>query len=116
MLKRLLQCLREYKRATILTPIFMVGEVTCECIIPLLTAKLVNGIQSRVRDGADRTITAWQLLAMALLSLGLRCGCPAVFCATASGGLCPEPAARPLLPGAGLFLCKYRSILRPHRW
>ena len=46
MLKRLLQCLREYKRATILTPIFMVGEVTCECIIPLLTAKLINGIQA----------------------------------------------------------------------
>ena len=69
MLKRLLQCLREYKRATILTPIFMVGEVTCECIIPLLTAKLINGIQAGC---TMEFITNYglALLAMALLSLG----------------------------------------------
>ena len=34
------------KRDTILTPLFMVGEVSCECIIPLLTADLINNIQA----------------------------------------------------------------------
>ena len=84
MLKRLLQCLREYKRATILTPIFMVGEVTCECIIPLLTAKLINGIQAGC---TMEFITNYSLalLAMALLSLGFG-ALSGVFCATASAG------------------------------
>ena len=84
MLKRLLQCLREYKRATILTPIFMVGEVTCECIIPLLTAKLINGIQAGC---TMEFITNYglALLAMALLSLGFG-ALSGVFCATASAG------------------------------
>ena len=84
MLKRLLQCLREYKCATILTPIFMVGEVTCECIIPLLTAKLINGIQAGC---TMEFITNYglALLAMALLSLGFG-ALSGVFCATASAG------------------------------
>ena len=84
MLKRLLQCLREYKRATILPPIFMVGEVTCECIIPLLTAKLINGIQAGC---TMEFITNYglALLAMALLSLGFG-ALSGVFCATASAG------------------------------
>ena len=84
MLKRLLQCLREYMRATILTPIFMVGEVTCECIIPLLTAKLINGIQAGC---TMEFITNYglALLAMALLSLGFG-ALSGVFCATASAG------------------------------
>ena len=42
MIKRLAGCIRQYKRDTILTPLFMVGEVSCECIIPLLTADLIN--------------------------------------------------------------------------
>ena len=84
MLKRLLQCLREYKRATILTPLFMIGEVTCECIIPLLTAKLINGIQAGC---TMEFITNYglALLAMALLSLGFGV-LSGVFCATASAG------------------------------
>lgn len=84
MLKRLLQCLREYKRATILTPLFMIGEVTCECIIPLLTAKLINGIQAGC---TMEFITNYglALLAMALLSLGFG-ALSGVFCATASAG------------------------------
>ena len=46
MIKRLAGCIRQYKRDTILTPLFMVGEVSCECIIPLLTADLINNIQA----------------------------------------------------------------------
>lgn len=46
MIKRLSACIREYRLQTILTPLFMVGEVACECIIPLITSNLVNGIQN----------------------------------------------------------------------
>ena len=84
MIKRLLQCLREYRKPTILTPIFMVGEVTCECIIPLLTAQLINGIQAG--RGMD-FITKYGLglLAIAMLSLGFG-ALAGVFCASASAG------------------------------
>ena len=47
MIKRLLKSVREYKKASILTPIFMLGEVLMEVIIPILMAKLLdNGIEA----------------------------------------------------------------------
>lgn len=42
MFKRLLKCVREYKRDAILTPILMCGEVLMEVLIPLLMAKLID--------------------------------------------------------------------------
>ena len=69
MIKRLSACIREYKKQTILTPVCMVGEVVCECTIPLLTADLINSIQ----NGCDlRTILPYglKLFVIAMLSLG----------------------------------------------
>ena len=45
MIKRLAGCLREYKKPTILTLIFIVGEAFIETFIPFITAKLVNLIK-----------------------------------------------------------------------
>lgn len=42
MLKKLLQSLREYKKDTWLTPLFLLGEVAMEVIIPLLMADLID--------------------------------------------------------------------------
>ena len=42
MVKRLAGCIREYKRDTILTPLFMVGEVVMETIIPFVMARLID--------------------------------------------------------------------------
>ena len=46
MIKRLAQCIREYKKVSILTPIFIVFEVILECIIPFIIANMVNEIQA----------------------------------------------------------------------
>lgn len=46
MIKRLSQCIREYKKVSILTPIFIVFEVILECIIPFIIANMVNEIQA----------------------------------------------------------------------
>lgn len=46
MIKRLLGCVREYKKQTFLTPVLMIGEVVCECIIPVITAKLINSVNA----------------------------------------------------------------------
>ena len=46
MLKTLLGSVREYKKASILAPLFVAAEVCVECTIPFITAKLVNNIES----------------------------------------------------------------------
>ena len=45
MLKRLAKCVKGYTKETVLTPIFITFEVIIECIIPFITAELVNIIQ-----------------------------------------------------------------------
>lgn len=84
MIKRLSKSIREYKTVTILTPIMMIGEVVCECIIPMITQSLIDNIQKGCGMGII-TKYGFQLLIMALLSLMF--GCMAGWlCATASAG------------------------------
>ncbi|MBR2341545.1 MAG: ABC transporter ATP-binding protein [Clostridia bacterium] len=45
MIKTLLKSVREYKKPAIITPMFMVLEVLCECLMPLCMAKMVNEVQ-----------------------------------------------------------------------
>ena len=68
MLKRLSASIREYKAPTIVTVVLIVFEVIFECIIPFMTASLVN----RVKAGTttkDILITGAILVLMAVLSL-----------------------------------------------
>lgn len=84
MIKKLAGCIREYKKQTILTPVFMIGEVLCECIIPVITAKLINSVNA----GCEMSqIVKYGLLlvatALVSLSFGALAGKTA---ATASAG------------------------------
>ena len=45
MIKTLAKSIREYKKSAILSPMIVLFEVVLECIIPFLTAELVNSIQ-----------------------------------------------------------------------
>lgn len=84
MIKTLARSIREYKKASILTPILVTGEVILECIIPFTIANLVNQMQAGC--GMDVIIKyGIQLVLMALLSLvfGVAAGNT---CATASTG------------------------------
>ena len=84
MLKRLAQCVREYKLPSILTLIFITGEAVIETAIPFITANLVNGIKNGV--AMDEILkTGGILVIMALVSLA--CGGIAAYtCAKASAG------------------------------
>ena len=68
MIKRLARCVREYRLPSILTIVLMVGEAGIECLIPFITAQLVNrieggaGVEEIVRIGGV-------LVLMALVSL-----------------------------------------------
>ena len=84
MIKKLARSIREYKKHTILTPIFMIGEVGLECTIPLITKDLINALE----DGCDMS-TVWKLgLLLVLLAIGSMC-CGILsgwFAASASAG------------------------------
>ncbi|MBQ6118112.1 MAG: ABC transporter ATP-binding protein [Clostridia bacterium] len=74
MVRRLSGSVREYKKQTILTPVLMMGEVSCECVIPLITKNLINGIQEGcamneiVKDGVLLILMAFVSLAFGILA------------------------------------------------
>lgn len=90
MIKILSRSVREYKAASILSPIFVSLEVVLECLIPFIIAKLVNAIDVDVSKGEVielRNILMYGgiLLGMALASL--ICGAlSGAFSAKASAG------------------------------
>ena len=90
MIKKLMGCIRENKKHTILTPLFMLGEVGLECTLPMITAKLINYISEVKDSGAalDMSVVlhyGWILVLMAMCSMccGILSGW---FAASASAG------------------------------
>lgn len=84
MIKTLMGCVREYKKASVLTPIFVSVEVIMECIIPFFIARLINHIENGTNM---KMILAYGgvlvLLAFVSLFFGALAGST---CATASAG------------------------------
>ena len=68
MIRQLYQSIREYKRDTFLTPVFVILEVFMEALIPYTIALLVNDIRAGAGIGVILGY-AWKLLAMSLVSL-----------------------------------------------
>ncbi len=84
MIKKLAKSIREYKKPSIITMLLMVCEVVIECLIPFITARLVNQIKAGVELGVLlKTGIILALLAMVSLSCG---GFAAFTCAKASAG------------------------------
>lgn len=71
MLKKLLSCVREYKKPSLLSFIFIVCEVIIECLIPFITAGLVNNVKLGIEMKTLLT-TGLTLILMAIVSLA--CG------------------------------------------
>ena len=85
MVRRLAQCIREYTKASIATPILVALEVVMECIIPFVIADLVN----QIKDGCELSVIVnygLVLVLMAILSLAFGAWA-GITCATASCGL-----------------------------
>ena len=84
MIKTLAGCIREYKKQTILTPVFIVFEVMLECVIPFIISRFVNEIKAGC-DFSEILKYSGVLILMAVLSLvfGALAGNT---CATASCG------------------------------
>ncbi len=61
MLKKLVASIREYKKDSILSPIYIAFEVFLECVLPLVTASMINTLQSFSTETATVSsgIVAW---------------------------------------------------------
>ncbi|MCM1055814.1 MAG: ABC transporter ATP-binding protein/permease [Bacteroides sp.] len=84
MIKTLLRSVREYKRSSVLTPVFVSIEVIMECLISFIIAKLINEIQA----GCEFSAIAGYggiLVVMAVISLSFGTAAGKT-CATASCG------------------------------
>lgn len=84
MIKTLARSIREYKKASILTPILVTVEVILECAIPFVIANLVN----RMQAGCTMDVIVKYgvaLIIMSVLSL-IFGGAAGSTCATASAG------------------------------
>lgn len=85
MVKKLAKCIREYKAVSIATPILVLLEVVMECIIPFITAALVNNIKAGC---GMKTIIGYGLALTGMALLSLTFGSVAgITCSTASCGL-----------------------------
>ena len=72
MIKKLASRIREYKRQSVATPLFMVGEVAMEALIPLIMSWLIDrGIQGNGGAGSMENILLYggALLLTAMVSL-----------------------------------------------
>ena len=84
MIKKLARSIREYKTASILSPLIVMIEVVLECILPFMTAELVNEIQGNCDM---QVLLKYALLLVIMAVLSLSCGALAGhFCATAACG------------------------------
>ncbi len=87
MVKTLVKSVREYKKQSILTPIFMILEVVFECLIPLFMARLIGEVESSGDNLTMRPILKYGGILVALAAFSLVSGFLAGrFAATASCG------------------------------
>jgi ATP-binding cassette subfamily B protein len=76
---------REYKKPAILTPIFVTGEVILECVLPLITAMLIDAINAgEGMPAIEHYSIILIVMALASLFFGTLAG---ITCSEASAGL-----------------------------
>ena len=83
-IKVLMNSIREYKKPSILAPLLVTFEVAMECIIPFVTAQLINQIKAGCGFGV---IVQYGIVLLVMAGLSLSFGVGAgIQCATASCG------------------------------
>ena len=75
MIKRLSACIQEYKRDTILTPIFVIFEVAFDVLIPMMMAELIDkGIEAGSMENIVRYGVLLVVMAVVALMFGALSG------------------------------------------
>ncbi len=85
MVRGITSCIKEFKRDTILTPIFVIGEVAFDVLIPMMTGKLLD---EGVKAGSMTHIVRYGVLVVAMAMIALLLGAlSGRFAARAATGL-----------------------------
>ncbi len=82
--KTLLKSVRQYKKPSLITPVFMALEAFCECLIPFFMAQLIGAIDVA---GISSSVAMQAILKYGAVLLGL------ALCSMACGGLAGKFAA-----------------------
>lgn len=83
MVKKLAHSIREYKKASILTPVFVVFEVLLEIVIPMIMAVMID---KGISQQNSTLLAQWGFILIVCVVLGMICG-------VLSGGLCAKASA-----------------------
>lgn len=73
-IKTLSKSVREYKLPSVLTPIFMTGEVLIECLIPLVISRLINAAEGNTMSPVIKAGVILVVMAMFSLLFGTLSG------------------------------------------
>lgn len=71
MIKKLAGSIKQYKAASVLTPVFMLGEVALECVIPLVMKNLIDTMETAE---SLRPTLIYGAILLALAFASLACG------------------------------------------
>lgn len=88
-IKTLSKCIREYKKPSLLAPIFIALEVIMECLIPFVMTLLLGELNTTSLSGGNvlNVVLKYGLILLSLAFLSLFCGAlSGRFCAIASSG------------------------------
>ena len=84
MIRKLALSIREYKKASILTPVFVLFEVLLEIFIPMIMAIMID---KGISQGNYQVLGKWGAILIVCVILGMVCGVlSGGFCAVASAG------------------------------
>ena len=73
MIKTLLKSVRQYKKPSLITPIFMAVEAFCECLIPFFMSRMID--EKALTGGNALThILTYAFILIALAALSMTCG------------------------------------------
>ena len=87
MIKTLAKSIREYKLPSILTLIFIMGEVLIEVSIPFITRYMINSFENLSGSASMNDVIKTGLILVAMALISLCCGgIAALTCAKASAG------------------------------
>ena len=73
MIKTLLKSVRQYKKPSLVTPVFMAVEAFCECLIPFFMSRMINE-SALMGANAMRHILKYGLILIALAAVSLTSG------------------------------------------
>lgn len=71
MIKKLIRSVREYKKASILTPVFVILEVLVEILIPLIMAKMID---TGISGHDSHTLISLGIVLIICVIFGMLCG------------------------------------------